>query len=220
MNKNDLDRLVSRLPSHPSIMGKERYLNAAVLIPLIEQGKEYCFVLQKRAARIRQGGEISFPGGEFEPDTDNNCLEAALRETTEELGISRDKIQVKGRLDTLISPRGITIDSFLAILKIAGLDQMSPDLKEVEKLFLLPVSWFIHNKPEVYTLTQELHPSYKDLDGNTVELLPVQELGLPFHYSRPWKGLEYRVLVYKTPKDVIWGITAELIHYLIKKLLS
>src|SRR6056297_3338644 len=106
MKHQDLEQLRRRLPRHPNIMSKDRYLNAAVLIPLIELDQEFCFLFQKRAAHIRQGGEVSFPGGEYEPDNDLGCREAALREAEEELGISRDKIHIQGRLDTFISPRG------------------------------------------------------------------------------------------------------------------
>ncbi|MFW5932322.1 MAG: NUDIX hydrolase [Desulfohalobiaceae bacterium] len=198
-------------------MHKERYFNAAVLIPLVQQNQEYHFLFQKRAAKIRQGGEISFPGGEYEPGQDQNCLQAALRETNEELGISKDRIQVQSSLDTFVSPRGITIDSFLAVLDIQGLEDLSPDKNEVEELFLLPVSWFLQNQPRVYNLKLEIKPTYTDQDGNKAQL-PVQELGLPEYYNRPWPGMEHRVFVYQTPKAVIWGLTAELVHYLVQRL--
>ncbi len=217
MNKKELQNLLRYLPCHPGIMGKERYLNAAVLIPLIEKDNEYHFVFQKRAANIRQGGEISFPGGRFEPNTDNNCKEAAIREASEELGIEKDIINIQARLDTLISPRGISVDSFLAILEINGIEDMVPDKKEVEDVFLLPVSWFKHNSPQIYTLKHVIKPSYINKQGHCIKLLPVKELGLPSHYREPWTGMEHKVFVYHTPKALIWGITAELVYYLIKK---
>ncbi|MFP4630508.1 MAG: NUDIX hydrolase, partial [Desulfohalobiaceae bacterium] len=217
MHQAQLQTLIQSLPKHPGLMHKERHFNAAVLIPLVEQDQEYYFLFQKRAAHIRQGGEISFPGGEFEPGQDQSCLQAALREAREELGISAEKIKVKGNLDTFVSPRGITIDSFLAVLDIQGLEELTPDRREVEDLFLLPVSWFLQNEPRVYNLKLEIKPIYTDTDGNKAQL-PVQELGLPEHYEKPWPGMEYRVFVYQTPKAVIWGLTAELVHYLVQRL--
>ncbi|MFP4214209.1 MAG: NUDIX hydrolase, partial [Desulfohalobiaceae bacterium] len=201
MHQAQLQTLIQSLPKHPGLMHKERHFNAAVLIPLVEQDQEYYFLFQKRAAHIRQGGEISFPGGEFEPGQDQSCLQAALREAREELGISAEKIKVKGNLDTFVSPRGITIDSFLAVLDIQGLEELTPDRREVEDLFLLPVSWFLQNEPRVYNLKLEIKPIYTDADGNKAQL-PVQELGLPEHYEKPWPGMEHRVFVYQTPKAV------------------
>ncbi len=216
MRPKDLTRLQERLPRHPNILGKNRYFNAAVLIPLVEMNREFHFLFQKRAAQIRQGGEISFPGGEFEPGNDITCKQAALRETEEELGISRDLIRIKGQLDTFVSPRGITVDSFLATLEIASLDDLKPDTAEVERLFLLPVSWFEAHPPLVYDLESEIKPLIRKSDGSSVDLLPVDELGLPSRYKRPWHGMTHRVYVYHTPEETVWGITAELVREVIR----
>lgn len=246
MKQLTLEQLIYNLPRHPGIMGKERFFNAAVLVPLIEIHEQLHFLFEKRADNIRQGGEISFPGGKFEPETDESCLEAALRETEEELGISREKISVLGRLDTFISPRGLTIDSFLAQLKIQDLNELRPDSTEVAEIFSAPVDWFLKNPPKVYRLKLEIKPSYQDPQGKTIELLPVEKLGLPARYSKPWPGLEHRVLIYqplrptktvrpqspsktghKGPEKntlsqeecfhTVWGLTAELVNYLIEK---
>ena len=216
MRPEDLLRLQERLPRHPNILGKNRYFNAAVLIPLVEMNREFHFLFQKRAAQIRQGGEISFPGGEFEPGNDITCKQAALRETEEELGITRDLIHIKGQLDTFVSPRGITVDSFLATLEIASLADLKPDTAEVERLFLLPVSWFEAHPPLVYDLESEIKPLIRKSDGSSVDLLPVDELGLPSRYKRPWHGMTHRVYVYHTPEETVWGITAELVREVIR----
>ena len=213
MNRQDLESLASLLPKHPNILDKGRFFNAAVLIPLVEHSGEYHFLFQKRAEHIRQGGEICFPGGEHEPEADSSCKETALRETEEELGLSRERIRVIGRLDTFVSPRGITVDSFPAVLDINGLEELELDSSEVERVFLLPVSWFEQNRPQVYRLRLEIKPSYQDESGQEVTLLPVRELGLPSRYLGPWTGLEHKVFIYNTPeREVIWGITAELIQ--------
>ena len=46
-------------------------------------------------------GEISFPGGKF--DNDSDFLETALRETREELGLMISREQVYGQLDSVIT---------------------------------------------------------------------------------------------------------------------
>ncbi len=218
MRPEDLPRLQHRLPRHPNILGKTRFFNAAVLIPLVEREGEFHFLFQKRAAHIRQGGEISFPGGQFEPGNDATCKQAAIRETVEELGIPRERIHVKGQLDTFVSPRGITVDSFLATLDISTLQDLSPDTEEVERLFLLPVSWFEAHPPLVYDLASEIKPLTLGPDGESVELFPVDELGLPARYKKPWHGMTHRVYVYHTPEETVWGITAELIREVVRAL--
>lgn len=215
MNRQDLEQLRRRLPRHPNIMGKSRYLNAAVLIPLIEKNNEFQFLFQKRAAHIRQGGEVSFPGGEFEPQNDHSCQEAALREAEEELGISREKIHIHGRLDTFVSARGVTVDSFVATLDLASLDELKPDSNEVQRLFTLPVSFFEHHPAQEYELELEIKPWYKTKDNVGLQRLPVDALGLPPRYKKPWPGLAHRVLVYQTPEEVVWGLTAELVNAVI-----
>ncbi len=220
MKKEDIDILKRSLPKYPNILGKELYFNAAVLIPLIEMKGELCFLFEKRAPHIRQGGEIGFPGGEYDPKSDRNCLEAAIRETEEELGIKRENIEIIGRLDTLISPRGITVDSFVGVLNNVDLKKLNIDKNEVENVFLMPVSWFENNPPLIFKLKTEIKPYYYDKNGKKVILLPVSELGLPKRYENPWEGMEHRVLVYKTEREVIWGITAELVYEIVKKLKS
>ncbi len=220
MKKKHVPHLKKILPRTPGIMGREKFFNAAVLIPLVFQDREYFFLFEKRNPNIRQGGEISFPGGEFDPTQDSSCLMAALRETQEEIGISQDKIDIIGRLDTFVSPRGIIIESFVGTLEIKDLSQLRPDRNEVEELFLLPVSWFEQHKPQKYKVHVEMKPYYINEKGEHIQTLPVEELGLPPRYQAPWPSISYDVFVYKTPLAIIWGITARLIVELISHYLS
>ena len=218
MKKDDLLHLTKKLPTVPGILRKNEYFNSAVFIPLVHINDEFYFLFEKRAANIRQGGEVCFPGGEFDDGIDNSFEETAIRETVEELGIDKTKIRVEGILDTLIGPMGVTVDSFIGTLDIQSLAEISFDRNEVEKVFMIPVSFFENNEPEKYYVTLEVHPTEIDKNGVKVETLPVKELQLPERYSRPWGGRKNRVLVYKTEEGVIWGITAELVFEVIKKL--
>ena len=63
----------------------------AVLIPLVEKEGEWSILFEVRQTGIRQGGEICFPGGRIEEH--ETVEEAAVRETSEELLISPEKIE-------------------------------------------------------------------------------------------------------------------------------
>jgi len=218
MNNNDLENLKSKLPEVPGILGKEEYFNAAVLIPLVMINGEYNFLFEKRAAHIRQGGEICFPGGEFDPETDTTFRDTAIRETIEELGIKKEDISIHGILDTLIGPMGVTVDSFIGTLNLTDLSELKFDKEEVEKIFVIPVSFFMDNAPELYHTRMEINPTDIDKNGEKITTLPVKELQLPERYSRTWRGRKHNIYVYKTDDGVIWGITGALINDVVHKL--
>jgi coenzyme A diphosphatase NUDT7 len=218
VKKFDLNKLRQILPANPGILRKEEYFNSAVLIPLVEIIGEYHFLFEKRSEKIRQGGEICFPGGEHDAGNDKSFKETAVRETIEELGIKKESIKIIGALDTLIGPMGVTVDSFIAEVKITNLNDLQIDKTEVEKVFTVPVSFFMENPPEIFHVRLEVHPSFIDEHGNKVELLPVKELKLPDKYANPWGGRKRKVFVYKVNGEVIWGITAALVYEVIEKI--
>ncbi len=220
MKNEDLIRLKEKLPVRPGILRKDEYFNSGVLIPLVFINGEYNFLFEKRAANIRQGGEVCFPGGEFDAELDSSFKDTALRETSEELGIDKSRINIIGRLDTLIGSMGVTVDSFIGTVNISSISEIKFDKDEVEKIFLLPVSYFENNKPDKYYLRNEIHPTEKNDNGEEIYTLPVKELKLPERYAKPWHGKKHRVLVYKTNVEVVWGITAELVYEIMRILKS
>lgn len=191
-----------------------------MLVPLVEIDNKFHFLFEKRANHIRQGGEVSFPGGEFDNKKDQGLRHTALRETSEELGLPTDKIKIIGKIGTLVAPMGVTVDAFVGVLSINNLNDLSIDKNEVEKVFLVSVEHFLKRKPEEYSVKLEVHPSYTDENGKKIELLPVQKLGLPSRYSKPWKNGVHRILVYDSTEEVIWGITAEIVYELCKMINS
>ncbi|MGQ9799260.1 MAG: NUDIX hydrolase [Ignavibacterium sp.] len=203
---------------YSTIIGKDRYLNSAVLIPLIQlNGKEF-LLFEKRSTEVRQPGEISFPGGHFEISKDKDFMDTAMRETVEELGIAANKITILGKLGTLVTPMGIIVETYIGKLEIESLGDLKFDNKEVDKIFLVPLEFFFDNEPEKYENQLQLHPYIVDENGKKIDLLPVRELGLPERYANPWKKGKHRVLVYRYENEIIWGITAELIYELVNRI--
>ena len=217
MKKSELEVLIKKMPKVPGINGKDECFNSAVLALLMLVNEEYHFVFQKRAANIRQAGEICFPGGKFDPDKDADFKQTAIRETAEELGIASDKISVIGPLDTIISNMGTTVDAFLGLIDISSLDELCINRDEVERIFSIPVSYFETNEPEVYKVNIIAYPSYTNQLGEEVILLPAKELGLPERYIKPWGNISNNVFVYRVEGVTIWGITARLIKDVISK---
>ncbi len=212
------DKLHKIITNDCSIIGKEKFLNSAVIIPIININNNEYILFQKRSATVRQPGEVSFPGGHINSLLDKDYLATAIRETCEELGITKDKINVIGRLGTLVAPMGVIVETFIGYLNINNLEELNIDSNEVERIFILPLEYFVKNDPEEYFTRLELYPFALDANGERQELLPVNELGLPERYASPWVNCKHRVFVYRTSEEVIWGITAELIYELSKKL--
>ncbi len=216
MNKKEFKKLIKNLPLTPNVMARDRFFNSAVLIPLIKIDKKYYLLFQKRAAHIRQGGDICFPGGRYEKK-DKDFKETALRETEEELGIKSKDIKIIGQLDTYVAPIGALVEPFIGIIKKKTLKTMKIDKNEVEKTLLIPIEFFKKNPPTEYTLKYEVHPFSIDEEGKKEIHFPVEELNLPKMYHKPWGHKKHKVWVYEYKKDVIWGLTAVIVNDLLKK---
>ena len=220
MNNERLMQLQKLVPPKPDILGREQYNSSAILVPLVHLHGEEQLLFERRAPHIKQGSEICFPGGHFDITKDDSYLETAIRETIEELGVEREKISIIGQLDTLVSPRGLIVECYLAGLDLSSLEDLHLDSMEVDEVFCVPVRWFINNPPEIYHTRVEIQSSYRDDSGNREILLPVDELGLPPHYKKNRSEWMHRVAVYRHERTIIWGLTAAVVDNLIRKVFS
>jgi 8-oxo-dGTP pyrophosphatase MutT (NUDIX family) len=77
------------------------FQKGGVLILLYPCDNETSVVFMKRVAdNTPHSGQISFPGGRFEP-ADKSLYNTAVRETEEELGVSASEIEIIGHLTPL-----------------------------------------------------------------------------------------------------------------------
>lgn len=185
------------------INGYENLKKFGVLVPLTCINNEYHLIFQVRSDKIAtQPGEISFPGGAREPG-DKNIIETAIRETQEEFGLAREKINVLAHLDTLITPYNIVLRPFVA--EILDYGKIIPNQDEVKEVFTVPLLFFLENEPDEYFIDvkAEINPNKK----------------FPTHWVSEeynWRVGEYSVLFYQYEDRIIWGFTAKIIENLIK----
>lgn len=121
------------------------FRQASVLLPLVRDGNNdhWDIILTKRALHLKHHpGEISFPGGRFEPQ-DIDLETTAKRETKEEIGIASQHIHTIGRL-----PRQNTISQYQVSPFVGIIDpdyQLTIDENEVAEVFLVPLSYLLNS---------------------------------------------------------------------------
>jgi 8-oxo-dGTP pyrophosphatase MutT (NUDIX family) len=111
-----------------------------VLIPILPEEKELCFLLTQRTHKVEtHKGQISFPGG-IREDSDQGLLQTALRETWEEIGLASEGIHILGEFDEYLSITGLVVTPFAAWL--GGPLNLAPNPDEVDAILKVPFSIF------------------------------------------------------------------------------
>ncbi|UHR01959.1 CoA pyrophosphatase [Peptoniphilus sp. GNH] len=206
-NKEALNKIASIVERHrPSIIDAgDKY---AVFIPLIEVDGKICLLYEVRSASLRrQPGEISFPGGKI--DKGEGAGQAALRETCEELLLTRQKLEYFGELDFIYTQSGTQIYCFAGLIKDITLENIRPNKDEVEKVFCIPLDYLIETEPEVHSLDIGILKS----DTFPYDLIPG---GKAYKFA---KGV-HKIYFYKYAGYLVWGLTAKLTYNFIKILKS
>jgi 8-oxo-dGTP pyrophosphatase MutT (NUDIX family) len=111
--------------------------DAAVLIPVVGSPAPTLIFTVRTETLPSHKGQISFPGGSIDPD--ENAVQAALRETHEEVGIEPGAVEVVGELDSMP-----TFVSGYVIAPVVGwLDEMPalvPNPAEVAEVLTVPIA--------------------------------------------------------------------------------
>lgn len=146
-------RLTGRLlPLHEPVTPRPGLRPAAVLVLLHANPGEPALLFTRRSELVTSHrGQISFPGGGFEPG-DADLTITALRETEEEIGLPRHAVTLVGRLPDLPSISqyqvvpfvGFTIDPFRVLF----------DPAEVAEVIEVPVRALL--SPGVYSESSRL----------------------------------------------------------------
>lgn len=119
-------------------------VNAGVLALFYPKNEEWHIVLIERTSRYpedRHRGQISFPGGRYEPN-DPSLEFTALREAEEEVGIDVEQVEVLGKLTELYIP----VSNFLVHPYVAytGVQpDFTPQPSEVASILEVPFEHFL-----------------------------------------------------------------------------
>jgi 8-oxo-dGTP pyrophosphatase MutT (NUDIX family) len=110
---------------------------AAVLVPIVDHPSGLSVLLTQRATHLKNHpGQISFPGGRIEAK-DGGPMEAALRETEEEIGLSRERVEVIGFLPDHAVISGFRVTPVVGLVR-AGFE-LRLDPEEVAGTFEAPL---------------------------------------------------------------------------------
>ena len=126
------------------VLGDAPRRPAAVLVPLIARADQLHVLFTERTAHLTQhGGQVSFPGGAIEP-VDRDAIDAALRETYEEVGIPLDLMRPFGFLDRFETISGYNVTPVVA--QVDATYQALPDPREVAGIFEVPLAYFLDER--------------------------------------------------------------------------
>lgn len=113
---------------------------AAVLFPFYwKQDEPWVLFTQRNAKLKHHSGQVSFPGGGYEAQ-DKNIKHTAYRETHEEIGVPRERVNLWGYLDGLPSISGFHVTPFVG--EITDVSNLTLDPSEVDRAFGVPFAFF------------------------------------------------------------------------------
>jgi 8-oxo-dGTP pyrophosphatase MutT (NUDIX family) len=162
---------------------------SAILVPVLEgpSGPALLFTL-RHAALARHAGQWSFPGGRIEPQ-DKGPVDAALRETEEEIGLPPRHVRVLGHLDDYTTYYGRLICAYVGEVAPRAPAPRIAAPQEVAEVRVLPLRDFL--APERY-------------EGRCLPEGAIRGSDRVVHYWH-FEGA------------TIWGITAELLARLLQR---
>lgn len=173
---------------------KDHYFtSSAVLFSIIPyEDKPYELILIHRANKgTRHRGEMSFPGGKFEPLLDKSLRDTVLRETEEEIGIPSENVDILGCMDDFPTMTRFIITPFLGI--IDKNQDLVKDKREVQRILKIPIDFF--------TSKTNFREQAVDIEDRKFPIFY-------FNYIDNKNGQKY----------TIWGATAFLIVTFIEKI--
>ncbi|MDG1119565.1 MAG: CoA pyrophosphatase [SAR86 cluster bacterium] len=138
-----LDKITEKIKLYSGTPPVDELRQAAVLIAVTEsENPELIYTLRSNKVGSH-GGEVSFPGGMFETE-DKNLQDTALRESHEETGLDRSKVNILGSIDTVVSRFNISVTPYVGI--VPSDIELNDNSDEIEACFRVPLSFLLEDK--------------------------------------------------------------------------
>ena len=142
--KNNVEKIRQALAAHNPSENLRVRKRASVLIPLLESEDEIFLMLTRRSTEMRSHpGQVSFPGGKQDSD-DDGSMHTALRETYEEIGLPREKVEIIGMLDQILSLHYYLVTPYVGLIPPDFVPV--PNIDEIESVFKVPLAFFMRSE--------------------------------------------------------------------------
>lgn len=135
--------LTSPLLENPTIESSgylAKAIPAAVLVPIVLRDQPTVLLTQRTSHLKDHPGQVSFPGGRIE-DSDASPLAAALREAEEEIGLSRQCVDMLGYLPRYFTGTGF--DVVPVVCAVRPPFELTADPFEVADIFEVPLAYLL-----------------------------------------------------------------------------
>jgi len=146
-----------------------------MLVPLVDAGEEVGVVITQRASAMRHhSNDWVFPGGALDA-SDPSPGAGAVREASEELGISAGDFEVLGQLDS----RGPIITGFVIDVFVALVDASTPwrpARGEVREVATVPLRHFVARENSFRAAIDPSHDPGPIVSGRRTDPLRTREL--------------------------------------------
>ena len=129
------------------LMNHKFFINSAVVFLILpHKNRPYDLVMIRRTKNKndKHSGEMSFPGGKYDPKSDNDYLDTALRELEEELAIKKENVKIIGCIDDHLTPKGFIITPFVGYINEN--QNMNKEDEEVSEIIRIPITFFANKK--------------------------------------------------------------------------
>ena len=140
--------IAQKLAQHrPRLLTAELQTPAAVLLAITDDKDNPQVILTRRAEHMpTHKGQIAFPGGKADPD-DADLVATALREAYEEVALKPEAVAVVGKMGQVLSRQGFVVTPVIGVVPTSVVNQLMPNLGELDRIFTVPLRFFVDAKP-------------------------------------------------------------------------
>ncbi|MBW2240601.1 MAG: CoA pyrophosphatase [Deltaproteobacteria bacterium] len=173
-------------------LGERRHAAVALALLPDDEGRA-CFILTRRAARLRNHpGQWALPGGRLDPGETPET--AALRELHEEVGLDLEPSSILGLLDDYPTRSGFVITPVVAWA--GGARELIPDPSEVAEVYRVALA--LLDAPDV--------PHLRRIPESERPVISIPLLGTHIHAPTA-------AILYQLREVAMWGRGTRVAHF-------